>query len=133
MDKYQDIKDKDGNIIGQVKLFHWEVTYGDGRGNRWTEEHDDLTQADFSGMNLENADFRGLNLCMADFRKANLKGADFRGADVVWAVFYDAVVDGADFRGVNLRQACMTWQQKKAIITDNNTLLYYHDYSPSFM
>lgn len=133
MDKFQDIRDKEGNIIGQVRLSHWEVTYGDGRGNRWTEKHDDLTQADFSDMNLENADFRGLNLCQANFRRANLKGADFRGAAVTWANFYDAIVDGADFRGVDLRNACMGWKQKESIVCDNRSLLFQEDHRPSYM
>lgn len=102
MDQFQDIKDKDGNIIVAVKLYHWEVTYGDGRGHRWTEKHDDLTQADFSGRDLENTDFHGMNIFAADFRHANLRGADFRGARVTCANFYGANLEGADFRGADL-------------------------------
>lgn len=135
MDMFQDIRDKDGNIIGAVRLYHWEMTFGDGRGNRLTEKHDDLTQADFSGMNLQNADFRGLDLFAADFRHADLRGADFRGARATMAHFYGANLEGADFRGADVSDTLKMKDLEGIAVYDEETRFYktpvYH--RPSWM
>lgn len=65
----------------------------------------DLRCADFRGKELSGADFRGANLIRALFRGSILSGADFRGATLIEADFIAADLSGADFREADLSEA----------------------------
>ena len=121
----KDIYDREGNLIGIVKTVRNDLMYqiyGDSCG---VEKYDNLSMSDFSGKNLENADFHGMDLFQADFCHCNLKGADFRGADVGSANFFDTDLEGADFRGAKV-SLYEKDAEKYKIIYDETTIFRKH-------
>jgi hypothetical protein len=76
--------------------------------------HLDLSGADFSGSNLQEANLRTIDLSRAilinakltgaDLRAANLSGADLRMASLSWAELH-----GTNLTDTNLRQADLSW------------------------
>ena len=86
----------------------------------------DLSYANLSGVNLNNADLKGTNLCVAnlngadlsntklnganlrstDLRGANLNGADLSGANLIGADLRRVGFNGANLNGANLDYSC---------------------------
>ena len=124
----QDIFDRDGNLISCVETVRSEIKYGDGHGHVVeTIVNDDLRYSDFSGKNLENADFHCMNLFAANFSHANLKNADFRDVVATIANFYEAVLEGADFRGADLSGTTLKKEDLEGVaIFDERTEFHKH-------
>ena len=87
--------------------------------------------ADFSGANLNKADFEGLDLSGINFKEADLREANFRNsildgvcfqdADLRKTNFESAYLSGADFRGAKLQDATFMQASLKEIRHDSNT------------
>jgi uncharacterized protein YjbI with pentapeptide repeats len=84
---------------------HFEmVKQGVETWNKWREENPeiepDLSDVDFSGLKLNNA-----NLSDADLRRTNLKNTDFRGANLVRADLRASNINQTSFNLAKLREA----------------------------
>ena len=69
----------------------------------------DLTQADLSFSNLEQANFRGAILRQADLSFSNLSGVDFTDADLYEANLNFSDLDGVDLTGANVEGATFSF------------------------
>ena len=84
---------------------HFEmVKQGVETWNKWREENPeiepDLSDVDFSGLKLNNA-----NLSDTDLRRTNLKNTDFRGANLVRADLRASNINQTSFNLAKLREA----------------------------
>ena len=79
--------------------------------NQWREEHPkilphisgvDLNEANLRGINLSNSNLSEANFIRTDFTEADLWGADLRGANLQGAYLSKANFSGADLSGINL-------------------------------
>jgi uncharacterized protein YjbI with pentapeptide repeats len=75
---------------------------------KWKEKNNpmcfsglDLSNKDFSGLNLENIIFFAADLSNSDFSNTILTGADFRLADTTGTDFDGATIDGAIGLSIN--------------------------------
>jgi len=97
------------------------LTQSDCNKDNWQEYYNsegrDMTDCDFSGVNLEGADLRGailtgailtgINLTNAKLTEANLKGADLSGAYLTGAYLGGANLKGAYLTNANLTGAIL--------------------------
>lgn len=67
----------------------------------------DITGADLTGANLQNADFTGSCLQNCIFTQANLQAVDFSGVDMQHSVLYEANLIEALFYEANLESAVL--------------------------
>lgn len=88
-------------------------------GNKDFSGYDNLQGVDFSGVNLQGANFVDCDLSKVDFQDCNLEGAlfihatlnavDFSDADLTDADFTGAEIRGADFTSATLEDTNFNW------------------------
>lgn len=76
---------------------------------KWLNNEEGGAQANFSKLDLDGYDFRGVTLSRAYFRGCSLNGANFRGADLQGVDFSHAICNGTNFRDANLHKAIFNY------------------------
>ena len=79
-------------------------------------EKKDLSGLDMRKGNFIRIDFSGCNLQGANFSYANLKDAIFRDADLSKASLWNANLEGVDFTGANLEDADLDYAKLRGAI-----------------
>ena len=92
MRKIEDVTLKNWKSLKEVLELH----------KKWIEGSEDGRKADLSCENLTDVDFSNLDLRYAILRYADLRGADLTGVDLSYAK-----LTGTNLRGANLVGACL--------------------------
>ena len=104
MRKIEDVILKDGRNLKEVLELH-KKWLEEGGSKRADLSYEDLSDVDFSDLNLRYAILRGANLEGANLRSANLRGTKLTNANLRGAKLTDANLIGANLIGVNLTNA----------------------------
>lgn len=107
----------------------------DGRPEVATQSKIDLSGADLTGANFQDADIRGANFIKAKLKAANLKNvhatfSTFRGSDLSEAMLTSSYFGAVDFSGAKLART----QCRKTNFGDSNFFnSSYHEYGNAFV
>jgi len=93
-----DIKNKEGKVIHKYDVGVYNLPDAD-------IIVDTFIGADFSGLDLRNANLKGADFGNAILKGTNLSGANLEGADLEGANLKGANLEGASLRGANLNDA----------------------------
>ena len=93
----------------------------------------ELSQDDFEGKNLVNADFSGSDLTQVTFDRANLQGASFTNAKLGQCGFTGANLTGAKFDGANVSQCTFTEARLDGMTTNGTKFTQCDDVPAIYM